>query len=519
MPPEEFLNVYLPQFSGIVDAYWGRNALKLHSEYLGASLLILAGAAFGYQRRKSFVWFWIGVLIWAALVALGGFTPFYRLWYLLPMMSKVRAPGMIFFIVSLGTAVLAAIGTERLMTEPLRKRYLLGWGIAAVVIALLASVGFFSGLARGIAAPDRIPRIDANAPDVVLGAWRSLLFVAAVVGVLWLHGTRKLAPLATGVFLAVLAAIDLWSIDRLYWRFSPPARELYAPDEAVQYIQRQPGLGRTIAQSLLAVTGQYPSARNALIEGDALMMYGVRTVTGHQGNEIQRWVELSGAHSPGYDLQRLLDPQYRRLTNLRFWLTDMELPPEFADSAGVVRRVGPVQSSVGTPVYLYEFKESNPPAWVAPVVVEAPPQPILQTVLDPRFDPKRAALFDSSADITGVQVTTLPEPSTITPRVTTYAPGHMVIELDEPATTGSALVVSENYYPGWSATVDGRVAPVGRADYTFIGVPLPQGARRVELRFVEDDYELGKTITIVAVLAALALVAGGAVLDLRKRSA
>src|SRR6185436_7665801 len=34
-PPEELLNSYLPQFSGILDNYWGRNGIHLHSDYVG----------------------------------------------------------------------------------------------------------------------------------------------------------------------------------------------------------------------------------------------------------------------------------------------------------------------------------------------------------------------------------------------------------------------------------------------------------------------------------------------------
>src|SRR5215210_4767231 len=59
--PEELLNVYLPQFSGMLDAYWGRNGIHLHSDYVGVVVLILAGAAFiglrADARRKHIV-FW-----------------------------------------------------------------------------------------------------------------------------------------------------------------------------------------------------------------------------------------------------------------------------------------------------------------------------------------------------------------------------------------------------------------------------------------------------------------------------
>ena len=72
----------------------------------------------------------------------------------------------------------------------------------------------------------------------------------------------------------------------------------------------------------------------------------------------------------------------------------------------------------------------------------------------------------------------LPEPLPIQAKVIHYEPGKADLELSSPAPPGSALIVSENYYPGWKATVDGRPAVTDRADYTLIGVELPAGASR-----------------------------------------
>src|SRR5260370_32469130 len=78
MPPEEFINAYLPQFSGILFSYWGRNGIHFHSDYLGATVLILAVAAFGGSvpsAGKRFCWVWCAVLGGHSSLALGGFTP------------------------------------------------------------------------------------------------------------------------------------------------------------------------------------------------------------------------------------------------------------------------------------------------------------------------------------------------------------------------------------------------------------------------------------------------------------
>jgi uncharacterized membrane protein YfhO len=62
------------------------------------------------------------------------------------------------------------------------------------------------------------------------------------------------------------------------------------------------------------------------------------------------------------------------------------------------------------------------------------------------------------------------------------------------------------------------VAPVARADYTFIGVPLPTGARRVELFFDDPVYARGKLVTTVALLVTLVLIAAGVVMERRRRA-
>jgi len=102
-------------------------------------------------------------------------------------------------------------------------------------------------------------------------------------------------------------------------------------------------------------------------------------------------------------------------------------------------------------------------------------------------------------------------------RVTRYEPEHISLTLDRPAPAGSALIVSENYYPGWEATADGRSAPIGRAQYVLIGVALPTGARSVELRFRSPTYERGKAITLASLVAAGLLLVAGAIVSRRRR--
>jgi hypothetical protein len=154
---------------------------------------------------------------------------------------------------------------------------------------------------------------------------------------------------------------------------------------------------------------------------------------------------------------------------------------------------------------------------VTPVAVKAPDDQVLGTILNPRFEITRAALFDTSANVTVAQgVQSLPAPLTIKTTVRHYEPGKVQIDLSAPAPQGSSLVVSENYYPGWIAAVDGKPARIGRADYTMIGVELPAGGRTVELNFTSPMYEKGKAITWVAIVLGFLMLGAGFWADRRR---
>jgi hypothetical protein len=101
LPPEELMSTILPQFNGVLESYWGRNFFKLHTEYLGAAVVALAVLGLGDRTRARTIRALAVIAILFLLVALGGHTPFYTLWYeVMPMMKKVRAPGMAFFLVA-----------------------------------------------------------------------------------------------------------------------------------------------------------------------------------------------------------------------------------------------------------------------------------------------------------------------------------------------------------------------------------------------------------------------------------
>jgi hypothetical protein len=78
----------------------------------------------------------------------------------------------------------------------------------------------------------------------------------------------------------------------------------------------------------------------------------------------------------------------------------------------------------------------------------------------------------------------------------------------EAETAGGYLVLTDAYYPGWRAYVDGSETPVLRADYLFRAVELPPGAHQVEFRYEPTSFATGAQVARLALaLASLALLA------------
>ena len=509
MPPEEMINFWVPQFSGILDRYWGDNLIHYHSEYLGVAVILLAALAFARGRlviSRRLLWFFAGVTIVATLWALGGYTPFYRLVYaIVPGTRYFRAPSTMLYVISFGVAVLAAFGADRAVQRDISRRYLVGWAIAVLAVGVIGATGGLSNLAVSVAQSEQLARVMENDVAIRNGALRSTLFGAMTLACLFLLSTGRIGREAGGYLLAGVVAVDLWSIERLYWRFSPPASITFAADSTIAYVKAQPEPGR-----VLQLVTDRSHARDPFLAGDALMVHRIRTVLGYHGNELGRYQVLGGFNE---QWRQIVNPNFWQLMNVRWILTAEDSLPV----PGLRRVVGPVRNAYGTNVSLFEITAHHPAAWVAPAIVKATDEEMLGTVLDPRFDVRRAALFDTAAAVTSVELQTLPSALPINARTTRYDPGAIDVELDQPAPNGSALIVSENYYPGWSATVDGKPANIGRAQMTLIGVELPQGARKIELRFASEPYEKGKTVTLGALLLALAWWAGGAILGKVRR--
>ena len=138
---------------------------------------------------------------------------------------------------------------------------------------------------------------------------------------------------------------------------------------------------------------------------------------------------------------------------------------------------------------VYERTTPGPRAWVvhrAEVLPNADAR--LARLAAPDFDVYASAILE-----TGLPVNLPGSMAGSTAHVVERGPDRLAVDVH--AAADGLLVLSENWYPGWQATVDGAPAPVLRADHTLRAVPIPAGDHRVVLVFDPLSLKLGALVT------------------------
>ncbi len=487
MPPIEIMTTVLPQFNGVLENYWGTNFFKSHTEYIGPIVLTLAILGIGDRSRRRLVQAFAVIAVLFLLIAFGGNTPFYRLWYeLMPMMKKVRAPGMAFFLVALPTALWAGFGVDRLLRREVSVRALaVPLGVLGG-IALLGAIGVLQTIASGLASEQQMEKVVANAGALQLGSLRLLLFVGLGGAILWLIRGGRLVGLSAAAAFAVVTVADLWSIDRLFFPFRPPAAELYRDDAVTSRLRAQAKPFRVLD------VGVY--------QGSYLMAHDIQSMLGYHGFEVRFYDELLGGKGEwrfagSSNLHDLLAVRYVLL-------------PEAQAVPGFHQVLGPVPTTPGRPAILLE--RDTLPRYVRVVAgaAKVPEAQLIPTVIDPRFPLNSVVLYSDTTSVTPEPLNgKVPAPSAVRATLAEWTPGRMRIRLDGDAAKPSYLLIGETWHPDWHAEVDGKAAPVLRANEALLSVVLPPGAHQVALHFHSAQYDRGRLVTWVALLLTAALFA------------
>jgi hypothetical protein len=491
VPWDHVLEFFLAGFTGNTGAgtYWGSNPLKLHSEYLGLPVIALAILGFG-DRRRRLVWWMAGIGLLFLLIALGGATPFYHLWWaIMPMVKKTRAPGMVFFVVAFCAAFFAALGVTRLERGEVQpgSRHIRAWLIAAGAVALLGVAGVFGRLAIALAPSERVGAALAHSGDIRVSALIGAILFAAVALLVWGRLQGRVTALAFALGLPLLVGADLWRDGRHFWVYSPPPTRgggLYQTDSMITRLKAAPIPMRVLNLEV------YPQ--------NVLMAHGIPQVLGYQGQELRYYDELLGGRN-----------EWRYLfTSTRLWqllAVRFVVIPDTAKLPGYHLVLGPVTTGAGTRGFLYEADTLPPYARVVPAAAKVEEQAIPPTLADPRLPGyDRVVLFPPDAPINPAPVTTWPPPSASHAHVTAWGAGRMTIALDPAPKDSSYVLISENWYLDWRAMVDGRPGRVLRGDHALLTVPVEAGARKIELSYYSRSFARAKLIALLTIVVVLA---------------
>jgi hypothetical protein len=143
-------------------------------------------------------------------------------------------------------------------------------------------------------------------------------------------------------------------------------------------------------------------------------------------------------------------------------------------------------------------------------------QAALDAIADPSFDARAEAITERPLD-------GLPRSSSRTAaaagsaRIVKYDPERVVVRAR--SSGNGMLVLSDNDFPGWKATVDGGSADVERVDYLFRGVRLGPGAHTVEFRYQPLSWRVGWIVSLLSLLVLVVVVVTGARPQRHDRSA
>ena len=491
--------------------YWGEQPGTSGPVYVGAFVLMLFVLGL-FIVKGPMKWALLAATILSILLSWGknfmGLTDFFIDY--VPMYAKFRTVASILVIAEFTIPLLAMLALKKLLEEPelMKPRmkyvlisFLLTGGIA-MLFSLMPSAFFGSfissgemnalrnGLPQEYLAPLVTNLTEMRQAVFTADCLRSFYIILAGTGILLSVAFGKLKKeYAVGIIL-VLCLVDMWTVNKRYLN-----NEMFVNKSERDAPQAKTNTDEFILQD----TSDH---RN----------YRVLNLASNTFNEN----ETSYYHKSigGYHAAKLR--RYQDLIDVYLTKEMQDMMPAIANAAGDMTKVNgdsifpvlnmlnmryaimPLQGGETVPVknpYAY----GN--AWFVDEVkyVENANQEMdalgklslrHQAVADQKFKEQlgEAKVQDDTSVVT----------------LTAYEPNHLTYNVQ--SGKGGVVVFSEIYYPGWTATVDGRPAELGRVDYVLRAMQVAPGTHQVELMFYPKSINTTETIAYLAYAVLLIVI-------------
>lgn len=532
LAPESLATLLVPDlFGSDVGQYWGRWNLWEMSAYVG---VVVAGlvlvAAFAGRRRKVVLTAVIAAVL--LLLALGRYTPLLWILYkVVPGFGLFRSPARFLCPLSLFLGLLAGLGADAVAprgkahsdARPLGLRRAV-WVVGGLALALVmaglvltpvaeAPSSGWQGFMRAMVGlgerpPLYLPREIASGDptdfarfalpsqdEASISLLRSGVLLALLLVLLLLTTWLRLRNAWIALALLGLVAVDAWTFGRRYQKTFDPA-EGGLTNEAVDFLRRDAQPSRFarwgsynlptwggMAKGLTCIEGVQPNA--PLLFRDVFWR-----VQGFDRTRQRTSYSLRPFERAGRKERFTLRPF--RMLNLRYLVKDRSSRAPDPDGLKVVHEDERVR--------VFELPDVCPRAWlVHEVAVEKDPLAILESLkCSDRY--KTVALFEGDP---GFPVRP-PGCDETEPEIVAYESNRVAVRV-EPASS-AFLILSDLYYPGWHATVDGRAAPLLKANYLMRAVPVPAGKHVVEFTYTPFSFRAGLGASLFACAIAVMLV-------------
>jgi len=443
-----------------------------HAAYIGMFAFVAFPLAWLHVRRRYVVFFTLSTI--AAFCTAYDVGPLLDLSYRLPVIGGLKNHRLI-LVVLFGIAVLAGLGTtalERLRPDNHKLRIragmsvLVGFCLALLVIyAVRLHVQF-------VVEPSRFPRVSL------------LLLIVSAAAVVW----RLLGGLQDSRFggIAVLiTAIDVCSFAYGFVPFDKPDR-VFPKNEI--FARLDP---KTAEPFRLSQVGEPYIANMELA-------YGIPSSIGYD-SPLKRTIQfitgaaLDAGDAVELDAKLLLEAKDRRIDMLctKYLAVSQENPlsQKFHDRPDRFKFLFTYGNTD-----VFENLQVVPPAILVPgngILVESNERRQLELISSPTFDPLRSVVL--SEPIAASRTPALQgKVMWISRRNSSF---HVKVENPQ----DSILVVSQMFYPGWKARVDGKDVSVFPANFGLTAIAVNAGSHDIVFRFAPLSFKIGLIVSLLSV--------------------
>jgi hypothetical protein len=478
-------------YGGRLHSYWSQKPMEDAAPYMGILVLVFGLIGILLNWKNIFVQILTVLSAFSLLLSFGYTFPIlYDIFFkFVPAFNKFRAPSMALILIQFSFPILAAFGLSSIMK--LRQKLteknikiiygLLGFSGIFLLFGLIYGAAFQGNYFSAIGAskfasqiPQEIrneflPQMQGFIWSEMISDWYATAIILLFASILvYLYVKGFISNNITTFALAILLVFDMWRVGfrPMDTTDKPLKEQVFQENDAFEFIQKDKEVFR-----IADFSSQSPNVA---------AYYRMQNVNGYHSAKLRVYQDLLDVASEG-STNEVSNPFLWSLMNVKYLLSTRAMGSE------------PVYKSPtnGTMVYL------NPRYMQRATFVKraevAKPIDILNKMkyepTNPNFNPFEVAFFekllpiaiDSNLEGTSAKVTKFE---------------NELIEIEATATGNNLLYVSEVYYPiGWKATIDGKETEIFKTNYAFRSIIVPKGKHRIEFKFTDKSFELGKNLS------------------------